>query len=345
MKKVLLSLLTFCALSASAQTEIVVGDMNDDGKLSVGDITALTETVVGRQAVRRINVAGDPYAADNTSIVGQWSGVSGKISFYADGTTDYKEGYTYEYLPAQCMVMFYDSTGAVVESLQVMKLNANNLVLANASLTQYYTYGTHGYIAEDGKVYYKDENGHTYVDLGLPSGTLWAECNIGANEPSEFGYYFAWGEVETKSNYYEGNYFDSVDGTYEKYNLKGGLTKLDPEDDAATVNWGDDWCMPSEDQIEELIYSNYTACKWVTHKNVKGYLIVSKSNGAAIFLPAAGEKWGDYFVDDNVKGCYWTRSLAHTISGFGRHLFFSATTIHGSDSTRSYGQSVRPVRK
>ena len=92
-----------------------------------------------------------------------------------------------------------------------------------------------------------------YVDLGLPSGTLWATTNIGATSPEEYGDYFAWGETTTKSDYSWETYFDIDDGfSFKKYNNDGGLTELLPEDDAATANWGSEWQMPSDDQIDAV---------------------------------------------------------------------------------------------
>ena len=86
------------------------------------------------------------------------------------------------------------------------------------------------------------------VDLGLPSGTLWASCNVGATKPEEYGDYFAWGETKGynsgKTTFNWDTYFDS---SFNKYNLSGGLTELALEDDAAYVNWGSNWRMPSFD--------------------------------------------------------------------------------------------------
>ena len=102
-------------------------------------------------------------------------------------------------------------------------------------------------------------NGHEYVDLGLPSGTLWATCNVGAETPEGYGDYFAWGETELKTTYNLSTY-KYTNGSYDQltkycsnssYGYNGftdTLTVLLPEDDAATANWGDGWCMPTADQ-------------------------------------------------------------------------------------------------
>jgi hypothetical protein len=131
--------------------------------------------------------------------------------------------------------------------------------------------------------------GHEYVDLGLPSGTLWATCNIGANSPEEYGDYFAWGETSPKSNYKWSTlkYCEDDNGdTYSKYNTDSkygnvdNKTTLERSDDAATANWGNDWCMPTLAQFQEL----YDKCTWTwTKKNGKKGYEVKGSNGNTIF--------------------------------------------------------------
>ena len=131
----------------------------------------------------------------------------------------------------------------------------------------------------------------TYVDLGLPSGTLWATCNIGANSPEEYGDYFAWGETEgynsgkTSFNWLTYKWCKGSETTMTKYcgNSSYGyngftdeLTELDLEDDAAYVNWGPAWRMPSIEQCEELINSSYTTTDWTIQNGVYGRKITSK---------------------------------------------------------------------
>lgn len=176
------------------------------------------------------------------------------------------------------------------------------------------------------------QNGHDYVDLGLPSGTLWATCNIGAPKPEDFGNYFAWGET---TGYDEGK--REFDDEHYKFLRKGGslgskwmYTKycfdkkygiidekrfLDDEDDAAFVLWGKDWRMPTAEQARELINEKYTSCKYVKQKRVKGMLITSKKNGNSIFLPEAGFHDYSYERSSQKKSCsflkkrgqYWTK--------------------------------------
>ena len=110
---------------------------------------------------------------------------------------------------------------------------------------------------ETGITYYQpfiNANGHAYVDLGLPSGTLWATMNLGAQSISDPGSYFAWGETSTKSNYSWETYDFGTENNLTKYNTSDGKTKLDLEDDAAHVIWGGDWHIPTKAQWDELLF-------------------------------------------------------------------------------------------
>ena len=127
-------------------------------------------------------------------------------------------------------------------------------------------------------------DGHDYVDLGLPSGTLWATCNVGATNPEDYGDYYAWGETTTKSDYSESTY------TYS-----GNPTELPTSADVAYVTWGSNWRMPSLAQFQEL--SSYTTTTWTTLNGFYGWLITSKLNGTSIFLPAAWYRRGSSLND------------------------------------------------
>ena len=143
-------------------------------------------------------------------------------------------------------------------------------------------------------------NGHQYVDLGLPSGTLWATCNVGASKPEEYGDYFAWGETtgyksgKTTFKWTTYKYCNGTARTLTKYCSNSSLgivdnkTSLDSEDDAATVNWGSGWRMPTNNQLKELYNSSYTTTEWTTINNVYGRKVTSKKNGNYLFLPAGG---------------------------------------------------------
>ena len=194
---------------------------------------------------------------------------------------------------------------------------------------------------------------HEYVDLGLPSGTLWATCNVGANSPEGYGDYFAWGETKPKS-YYDLSTYKYCKGdwkTMTKYfaytDSYNGETVLEPSDDAATVNWGSEWQMPSEEQFDELINSSNTTTTWTTMNGKYGRKITSKSNGNSIFLPAAGCRVGAILYKAGSDGDYWSRSLYknYSDSGYAYCLDFNSSYICTYDyGDRGDGRSVRPVR-
>ncbi|GEM_PF-1705222 len=215
---------------------------------------------------------------------------------------------------------------------------------------------------------YHPSDTREYVDLGLPSGTLWATCNIGAATPEAYGDYFAWGEVdpqwdnayswasykwmtEDKSSWEYINKYQYADGKtsgcwYNNGTFVGdGMTELESADDAATANWGSDWQMPTKAQIEELYNSKYTTTTWTTVNGVKGRLITSnKDTSKSIFLPAAGYCNSAGLKSDGSYGTYWSRSLFTTISYNANILNFTASSIGRSNNYRYCGRSVRPVR-
>ena len=188
--------------------------------------------------------------------------------------------------------------------------------------------------------------GHEFVDLGLPSGTLWATCNVGADSPEEYGDYFAWGETESKSDYswstyrYCRNGAGTV-GSMTKYNVSvDHLEELLPEDDAATANWGSRWQMPSTVQIAELYDSKNTTYTMTTQNGVSGLLVTSKKNGKELFLPASGYYDGTNLKEAGERGYYWSRYVHDSWANNSYALDFQF--VYGMRS-RSYGQCVRPV--
>ena len=179
---------------------------------------------------------------------------------------------------------------------------------------------------------------HEYVDLGLPSGTLWATCNIGASKPEEYGDYFAWGETEPKATYSWSTY---KYGTYEtptKYNNSDNLRELELTDDAAYVNWGPSWRIPSKLQIREL-FNNCSVDKSASMNGVKGFLFTG-SNGNTLFLPAAGVRWDSSFSGEGSIGRYWSNSIHEYKLGFAYFLDFEWSLDYGG---RNFGFSVRAV--
>ena len=177
-------------------------------------------------------------------------------------------------------------------------------------------------------------NGHEYVDLGLPSGLKWATCNVGATTPEEYGDYFAWGEVESKARYNWDTYKYYGGSNVTKY-TGNDKTVLDPEDDAATANWGGAWRMPTKEEQDELI--NNCAWTWTSRYGVNGYE-VRGPNYNSIFLPAAG-------FNDGWDGLYWSSSLGTDDPCLAYGVYFHNLSVEGGDSSRFGGRSVRPVCK
>ncbi len=209
----------------------------------------------------------------------------------------------------------------------------------------------------------KNPDTHEWVDLGLPSGTLWATCNVGANAPEDYGDYFAWGETKPKDNYdlntykwynhddmyytkynqsYSSGYYDDS-GNYVSVVTPDDKTELDPEDDAAYINWGPSWRMPTHEQQRELV--EQCTWKWTTRNGVYGQQGTGP-NGNTIFLPAAGWVIDERsFQCEGSHGCCWSRTLYPIVSDFAYILyFFSGDMSLNIPYDRAVGCSVRAVR-
>jgi uncharacterized protein (TIGR02145 family) len=189
------------------------------------------------------------------------------------------------------------------------------------------------------------EQSQGYVDLGL--SVRWATCNVGAEKEEDFGDYYAWGDIETKSlyNWSDYKYCKGSDTTLTKYNNSNiygtvdGKIILDESDDVAHVKWGGCWRIPTKEEFDELrINCSWT---WITLNGVSGYKVTSNKPGYAnrsIFLPAARFAGGS-----GLFGHYWSSSLSTSIPYYAWQLdfysgFFSTTSIY-----RCYGETVRPV--
>lgn len=188
-----------------------------------------------------------------------------------------------------------------------------------------------------------------YVDLGLPSGTLWATRNIGANSPEDYGDYFAWGETSPKNNYdwstYEwcnGSMYSLTKyNTTTNYGIVDNKTELDLEDDAAYVNWGPSWRMPTKEQQDEL--RERCTWTWTTRSGVNGCQVTGP-NGNSIFLPAAGDRWDGSLDNVGSYGLFWSRTLDPGSSFYAYGLNFHLGYVYWDGNYRDYGLTVRAVR-
>ncbi len=196
--------------------------------------------------------------------------------------------------------------------------------------------------------------GHDFVDLGLPSGTLWATCNVGATNPEDYGDYFAWGETTTKETYRWNTYSLCNDGSNHKltkycnnssYGNNGftdTLTTLESVDDAATANWGSAWRMPTKEDFEEL--NNNCTKTWTTQNGVNGALFTGP-NGKSVFLPAAGYYLGSELLTAGSLVHYWSSSLYTDTTTIAWNFSNANDYGYGMDNNdgRFFGFSIRPV--
>ncbi len=178
-------------------------------------------------------------------------------------------------------------------------------------------------------------NGHEYVDLGLPSGLLWATCNVGATRPEDYGSYFAWGETTIKDVYSNSNY------TYSSKPYTLPLTK-----DAANANWGGTWRMPTAAEFDELIAS----CTWTWTSNYNstgraGYIVKSKVSGNTnfIFLPATGYRNDASLNKAGTSGLYWAASLYLDNTSCAWCLSIGSSSHNPHYNSCYLGRTVRPV--
>ncbi len=235
--------------------------------------------------------------------------------------------------------------GSFTSNITGLTENTTYYVRAYATNSKGTSYGeqksftTHGTIA-----------GHEYVDLGLPSGLLWATCNVGADSPEGYGNYYAWGETEPNGTYNWNTYKWCNNGddhnltkynTDSNYGIVDNKTVLDPEDDAAHVNWGGDWRMPTYDELKEL--KDRCTWTWTTHNGKKGRRVTGP-NGNSIFLPAAGYYNNGSLNYAGSDGDYGSSSLYTGDPLIAYYLYFDSGSVYMYHyGHRCFGRSVRPV--
>lgn len=193
---------------------------------------------------------------------------------------------------------------------------------------------------------------HKFIDLGLPSGVLWATCNVGASKITDYGEHYAWGETSNKQRYFwdtykygsctldDAGYIKEV--TLSKYYADDELRSLQASDDAATQNWGADCRMPSYAEFKELVDN----CEWNYgyYYNGTAGMMVTGPNGNKIFIPAAGGRiWNDSYGLGR-DGYIWTKDVYEKDYTCGRQIYFCEEYVEEEQYIRrSSGASVRPV--
>lgn len=203
-----------------------------------------------------------------------------------------------------------------------------------------------GLSGEEGQLLHE---GHEYVDLGLPSGALWATEDVSVNG----SVFFSWGETVPKESYTVATYkyCAGADSTLTKYNSEAscgnngfidGLTELQPEDDAARVNWGGNWCTPTWDEWQEL----YDNCNWETITAEDGttvFVATSNINGVQLFFPAAGAMQGTNMLYAGKGAYYWASSVIGDNCMYSDGVSLSPSSINWKEGKRPMGHCVRAV--
>ena len=183
-----------------------------------------------------------------------------------------------------------------------------------------------------------DDNHPHAIDLGLPSGTKWACCNVGADKPEAYGGYYAWGETEEKEVYDWASYTLCEGRANTSQNLGSDIAGTSY--DVAHVKWGGGWQMPSMEQLEELIHNcPYT---WTVMDGVNGTLFTG-SNGGTLFMPAAGQRWKNESNCVGNNGFFWTSTqLKYSVDDAYSLIFFVYDAVTDFNF-RGLGFSVRPI--
>ena len=196
------------------------------------------------------------------------------------------------------------------------------------------------------EVKYDEARADTAVDLGLPSGLKWAKFNIGANAPEEHGGYFAWGETTEKNVYSWGWYLckESECGTWADPFINNyqsaGTYILGPAYDAAHIQWGGRWRMPTQDDLNEL--KENCSCEKTTVNGVSGYRYTGW-NGNSIFLPDGQIKNGPNLTSNTFMCAYWTSFCMYYSFSTAQQASAFAPNGNLYKIDRAYGLAIRPV--
>lgn len=282
--------------------------------------TYILNAVVGEKSysIKMVNVG------DGGSCGIEYAGLSGNITTKLTSSNEFHVGDNMRY------VGYATIGGVVVPSIVVVQRQQENEDLA---LNFYYPgQGT--------------LNGYDWVNLGLPSGTRWATCNVGASSPEGYGNYYAWGEVAPMA-IYDWNFYRYCNGsanaltkycnspTYGSNGFTDNLTVLEAGDDVATANWGDGWRMPTQEEMQELLENCYRTF------TDNGLLLMGR-NGNTIFLPYAGHRYETQLYHAGDEGGYWTSTLGD-YPPYAASFNFSPSSLYIYDIYRFYGMSVRAV--
>ena len=325
MKKILLTLAAIILFFAGCKKDDVFeeGEVGYKFSVTIKDVTDITATTAKCEVTVEMTALDDEMEVTSRGVC--WS-TSQNPTINDNKTTD------------------GSGTGGFTSSLTNLTPNTTYYVRAYATNSAGTGYGNVVSFTtiEEEEEYDGIINGHEYVDLGLPSGLKWATCNVGASSPEDYGNYYAWGEVTTKSTYDTGNsetYGLSI-SQLQSQGYIDGEGNLTPSHDAATANWGGSWRMPTRTEQQELLNN----CTWTwCIKNGKNGYKVTGPNGNSIFLPAAGYRNGSSLYYAGSYGGYWSSTPREDSSDDAWNLYFTSSVQYMNYGHRYYGRSVRPV--
>lgn len=342
MKNIFLFFAVIFCTSSFAQNDIVIGDMNDDGQLSIGDVSLLTDAIVKNETPKVHKCTANFFDTANEEIIGTWNSGSHTITLNEDGTAECSEHPTvryFEFYPYSMNLILMNSDDNIVCDYEIIRFIDGCFTIRMADGTK--------------KIYFSDiytpRVEHEYIDLELPSGTLWATCNIGAESPEKAGNYYAWGEIiaygEGKNSFAESNYLHCTEIRTGTYSYKSLGSPFELEYDAAYNSWGPDWCTPTLAQMKELFNTKYTTISHEELNGVKVHKVTSKQNGNCIYLPNSGTMSGKT-VNDSSWGYLWTSELYLGETAYGScYKFTNSGAPSESAPKRYFGLNVRAVRR
>lgn len=300
----ILALMFLTSVTANAQNSLV-GDVNKDGRVNITDAMLVVDIILHGQ--KELSLSVNEISLDKgssaTIVIASGYGsyiVSNNDRNIADVT-----------LSGSTVIITGMNGGTTV--VKVIDTISGNMKVVSVTVN------------DDAPISYPacpDENHPHLIDLGLPSGTKWACCNVGADKPEAFGGRYAWGATEENGSYATAD--SDISGS---------------QNDVAHVKWGSNWRMPTKDNIMELL--NNCTSEWATPNNVEGRKFTSKINGSSIFLPAAGSRWSGELYDVGTRGEYWSSTTNAKVAYF---LTFHSYGAYWGSSHRENGLSVRPVR-
>lgn len=245
-----------------------------------------------------------------------------------------------KHIPSALFVLLCTSLTATAQEIMVFEMKDSTAHEFNVEDIRRIIFRSKEELPNDSTVYLScpDDHHPHLIDLGLPSGTKWACCNVGAHKPEGSGGYYAWGEVEEKDDYEWETYqfvdYDTEECVYIADDISGS------EYDVAHVLWGGAWRMPSSARFTELL--EQCTVEWTRLNDVEGCLLTGP-NGGTLFFPLAGGFLYNWLYYEGLDGYYWTSSFDAEKNDSAHFFYFRAVGWFEEISQRYLGYTVRAV--